>query len=106
MGGTDTNSPEYLQENLEYLQEDFTSKVSKMEDKMILNEVKIYGSNNQTLKDLATKLSRSSYLSIKSRLDTLTTSPSKSTGKWSVDDDNRILEILFKVSRGVIIFHC
>ena len=75
---------------------------TKEEDEVILKMVEQNGNNNETFKDLATKLNRQRFSDIKKRHEFLMMPPSKPKSNWTVDEDKILLEILFKVNKNSI----
>ena len=73
---------------------------TKAEDKIVLNDVKIHGSNLQTFKNLSKKLNRPLHQEIKRRFEYLQNTPSKKRGPWPIEEDQMLMEHFFQVNDG------
>ena len=90
--------PYSIQRHYHYLLKNFVKgKFTKEEDKIILNYVKVHGSNTQTFKNLREKLNRSAISSIQNRIKYLQNKPSKKRGAWQIEEDMMLMEHIFQV---------
>ena len=74
-----------------------SGRYSEEEDKLILKDVKKFGSSIDTCKKLAFKLNRPNLQNIKHRIDILEGKSIKSTKDWTLAEDKLLLTSLFKV---------
>ena len=73
-------------------------KFTNAEDKIILDYVKVHGSNLQTFKNLCKKLNRTNPWSINRRFEHLKNKPSKKPGRWQIEEDIMLMEYFFQVN--------
>ena len=76
-----------------------TGPFTEEEDRIILNDVEMYGDNLQTFKELCIKLNRHRYLTIRRRFELLQNMPSEPSGAWNVSQDQMLIEHIFQVHR-------
>ena len=90
--------PQNVETHYHNLQKKYVKgKFTKVEDQLILNDVKIHGDNLQTYKKLGDKLNRPFINNIRRRFEYLQNKPSKKPGSWEIDEDQMLMEHIFQV---------
>ena len=92
------SSPQAVEGHYHNLPKNYVKgKFTKAEDRVILNNVKIYGDNLQTYKKLSVKLNRPFTNNIRRRFEYLQNKPSTKQGSWEIEEDQMLMEHIFQV---------
>ena len=90
--------PYNIERHYHNLQKNYVKgKFTKVEDRVILNDVKIDGDNLQTYKKLSVKLNRPFTNNIRRRFEYLQNKPSTKEGSWEIEEDQMLMEHIFQV---------